>query len=281
MSKRIHKKGGSHSPDGKGGNYILLPHAVIDSPAFKTASFRAQALLILLHRTFNGFNNGKLCLSRNQIAEGLNCQNHAANRKALGELVARGLVVQEKSYPLGSRLANEYRLTFISTGREGDPRPATNDYLHWAPGDAGTVSKRKPGNFRRAAIAHEDPVSCAAIAHDRKLSCAAITHEDLETDANPSSFHGSSCAAIAQHIGSHTRGQPGAGDRVSTDTLENLRDRVKAALANRTATQKSLADAAGILPGTLSKFLHHGRGLPRAQCMDLQLALGQHLARAA
>lgn len=280
MSKRNKSSGGIHSPDRKGGGYLLLPQVVVDSPAFRTASFRAQALLILLHRTFNGFNNGKLCLSRNQIAEGLNCQNHAANRKALGELVARGLVVQEKSYPLGSRLANEYRLTFIQHGPEGRVQNATNDYLHWAPGDAGTVSKRKPGNFRRATIAHESPVSGAAIAHDRKLSGAAIAHEDLETHENPSSFHGPSCAAIAQHIGYHPKGQMG-GDKASPDMLETLRDRVKVALADRTATQKSLAEAAGILPGTLSKFLHHGRSLPRAQCIDLQLALGQHLGRAA
>src|SRR5688572_10341686 len=96
---------GSQSHDGKGGRFVLIPHAVLESPAYRMASLRAKVVLLMLCKRFNGFNNGKIVLSLREITHELGNQNFNAASAALGELVAHGLIELASEYSRGSRLA--------------------------------------------------------------------------------------------------------------------------------------------------------------------------------
>src|SRR3954469_2524302 len=123
MSKRKAERG-----DARGGGFLLLPHCVLASEAFRTASPRAIKVLLALCAKHNGFNNGSISLGFRELATLVDSRNNAANSKALCQLMERGLVAIERTYPKGQRLANEYRLTFVAAG----DAPATNDYLSWS-----------------------------------------------------------------------------------------------------------------------------------------------------
>ena len=98
------------------GNYLAKPYALVDLPVYRTLPFRERAVLEAIQRSFNGFNNGRLCVSMDEIAERIGNANHHANKAAIGELVRRGLLAIEQVHPRGSRKSNEYRLTFAGTG---------------------------------------------------------------------------------------------------------------------------------------------------------------------
>jgi hypothetical protein len=202
----VRKPQAIHRADGRGGGFVLLPYSLLNSAAYRTASARAKAVLVVIASRFKGYNNGRLCLSSAELADALSCWNYAANAKAIGELIARGIVVLEKSYRRGVRLSPEYRLTFVSSGPEANVKPATNDYLRWKEGDAGTVSKRVVGKKTVAAIANETRVSSVTTANERKPTVATAEHETSRIDGKPPFSKGSSFAVIAEHIVSHGKG---------------------------------------------------------------------------
>lgn len=92
------------------------------------------ALLSITFR-FSGRNNGKIAVSYRQIAADHNRKNMAWIGPAIAQLVAHGLIEIRMEGSWGPRKAREYRLTFASTGTEGNPVRATNDYLKWRPAD--------------------------------------------------------------------------------------------------------------------------------------------------
>lgn len=173
------KNRAAHVADGGGKAFALLPHAVLESPAYRTASYRARAVLTAIVARFNGFNNGRICLSSKELAVELGCQNYSSNSEAIGELISRGLIALEKSWPRGVRKSHEYRLTFVSSGPEGKVRAATNEYRSWLPGDAGTRVGRFVVKKRLATVATETGVSSAATTTEGKLSTAVVATETL------------------------------------------------------------------------------------------------------
>ncbi len=64
MSKTSRYSGQSR----ESGTFVALPHAVIDSKAYRGLSVHARAFLIDVARQFSGFNNGSLLASRAQMA---------------------------------------------------------------------------------------------------------------------------------------------------------------------------------------------------------------------
>lgn len=258
-------------PDARGGGFILLPDCLMKSDAYRTASFRARAALNVLLARHSGFNNGKITMSVEELAVGLDCQNFRANAAAMAELQSRGIVVLEKDYPRGVRLAREYRLTFIPV----KDAPATHDYVSWKPGDAGTVKKRV------VAIANETSVSTAAIANEMKLSTAVIANETNANDGKPPMFPEASVAIMAGHIGNHVgssapvtkgEGETAGGHRRTANgarfggqpvsaapPAEELREKVLMHVERcGRGSQGRLAKAAGIPRGTLCKFVRNG-----------------------
>ena len=259
------------SADARGGRFVLLPHCLVKSDAYRTASYRAKAALVALAVRHSGFNNGKITMSAEELAESLNCRNYGANSKAVAELIARGMVVLEKDYPMGARMAREYRLTFVSVGS----KEATHDYLSWIVGDAGTVKKRVVAN------ANETPSPVAVVAKDRKSSSVAAADETNGTGANPPKSVNGSVAVIAAHIGNHVgvsasvskgEGETADGHRSKANgrrfgqqrvsaapPAEELRQRSLAFIAEAgRGSQGRLAATAQIPVGTFCKFIRNG-----------------------
>jgi hypothetical protein len=262
--------------DARGGSFLLLPHCLLNSEAFRTASPRAIKVLLALCVKHDGYNNGRIGAGFRDLAEWLDCQNHAANSEAIGELVNRGIVAVECEHPKARRLSTEYRLTFMPT----DNAAATNDYLHWKQGDAGTVRKRQVGNFRVATTATEtaDPVATTATGEE-----TSRCDYRNGVDANPPFSATDPVVTTATHIGKPYEGLSASPPKSPLNTggplsaapdAEGLRGRVTAALevAPR-GSQGQLAALAAIRPAALSKFLNGNGTLNDAARIRLTMAL--------
>jgi hypothetical protein len=259
--------------DARGGGFFLLPHSLLASKAFRTASPRAVKMLLTICGKHNGFNNGAIGLGFREMAELMSSQNHAANSKALCELIERGLLAVERTYPRGQRRANEYRLTFVATGDV----TATNDYLTWKVGDAGTRNK---GNFR------------ASKTSTRSVSRVVKTPTGVETSRceNLNASNAKSpilprppVAETTTHIvkpfeesSASPRKSPlkMPGHLSAAPDAEGLRARVLSVVeAAGRGSQGQLAAIAAIRPAALSKFLHNAGSLSNSARIRLTMAL--------
>jgi IclR helix-turn-helix domain len=104
--------------------FILLPHAVYDSPAFETLLPIDIAVLLLLIRKHNGYNNGGISLGVREIAARCHCSKATAFRALnrlqevdLVALVQKGRLVPEIGRP---NVASRWRLNFVAA----KPEPA-------------------------------------------------------------------------------------------------------------------------------------------------------------
>ena len=274
-------------PDARGGKVAVLPHCVINSDAYRTASDRSKAALILLLLKYNGYNNGRIILSTAHLAWGLGNRNYKANARAMAELEARGIAVLTKQYFDGSRRAREYRLTFIPTPSQ----PATHDYLQWREGDAGTRQKYGWKQNRLAPPATTKTPSIAAAATDGKVSIAGAATEIPPTNEIPPFFRPSPVAGAATHINSHpspllpdsrngfqtrcgVEGNHGKQGCSVVPNTEELRVRVRSFIATAgRGSQTVLAEAAKLSPSALSKFVNNCGGLSEAKLILLTCAI--------
>jgi hypothetical protein len=255
----------SEKPDARGGRFLLLPHCLLTSEAYRTASPRCLKALTVLCLRHTGFNNGRIGLSLRDLARGMDSQNHGANARAVGELIARGILAVERVHPRGSRLANEYRLTFIPS-RAG---PATHDYLAWQSGDSGSRRKpRPPGKKRPVKLATEGRSSVAETATVAKFRVVGLTDEEAENGPSLPIPTLASFAETAAHIiasgarqeksDRQLRKIPGGAPSAAPEA-EELRERVQATLSELgRGWQGRLAERAAVPAGTLSRFLRGG-----------------------
>ena len=71
--------------------FIMLPHAVYDSPVFVALRPIHLAMLLVLLRRYSGFNNGNIALGTRAAAERCHCNQSTACR-AFAHLQAVGLI---------------------------------------------------------------------------------------------------------------------------------------------------------------------------------------------
>lgn len=266
-------KQGSHKPDGRGGTYSLIPHATQDA-LLSAVSLRSAVAWLAIVRKFNGFNNGKIGLSMRDLADAIGSHDNPANADAIAELEAAGFI-RVRRFPKGARKANEYELTHISSGRNGEIS-ATHDYIERLETKKSSVSK----HHTRAALR----VSSFHTRGKRRVSGfhTGATETSGSPDGAPvSSFH----THIVSHISPNLDTDPNTvsdgpkssraiSSRSSAMDLNELRAFALAYLGWAPAgTQSQLAHAVGVPGGTLSKFLS-GRSLPDRYRMPLQIAVG-------
>ena len=102
--------------------FIMLPHAVYDSPEFAELNPIDVAVLLLLIRKHNGHNNGRIALGVREAAAKCRCGKASAQR-ALARLQQSGLVaitykghlVPEVGRP---DAATKWRLNFVTENQE-------------------------------------------------------------------------------------------------------------------------------------------------------------------
>ena len=136
-----------HRADTRGKYLLGLPHVVADSQAYLSLSPFERAVLLEILRRFNGYNNGNIVISYEQIGERLKGRNSCRpNNGRIGKAVARlfevGLIGEPTPGNWLERRAREYRLTFASAGKGPPFQSATNDYLKWTPTSDSTVTVR-------------------------------------------------------------------------------------------------------------------------------------------
>lgn len=281
--------GGRHSKAQRvdhGGDFRQLPVSVLDSVAWNCLTLRARCLLLALLRRFNGFNNGSIAASARDLADAVGSHRYSANRAALGELVETGLIAIERTHPRGSRMATEYRLTFIESGSEGRRAPPTHE---WRTAQSRNKWKKSPDETNTRKWKRVGGAS-----NDRKRRVDGAFTEATETShfRPPSPVDGAST-----HIVSHSQdcaGSPGvipfplsknhesaaspfAGSATPSCGMElsELRDFALGYLTQaEVGAQTKLAADTSIPGGTLSKFLS-GRGLAVEHRLKLQIAIGR------
>lgn len=98
--------------------FIMLPHAVYDSPAFAMLSPIDIAVLLLLIRKHTGRNNGDISLGVREVAAKCRCGQTTALR-ALARLQEVGLIGLARKGHLvpaigQANIASRWRLSFVS-----------------------------------------------------------------------------------------------------------------------------------------------------------------------
>lgn len=97
------------------GDFIALPHAVVDSAAYRGLSVHARALLIDIARQFKGHNNGSLLCSRDHMVP-LGWKSSDMLTKSKRELLSAKLI-HETVVGHRPNKASWYALTWFALDR--------------------------------------------------------------------------------------------------------------------------------------------------------------------
>ena len=133
-SRRRRRARSDHRADTMGGRFAGIPHAVIESEAYRHLSAMERAVLVEIVARFSGYNNGEIAISYRELAHRLNRKNEAPFGPAIAKLIGHGLIDIVTEARWKDRRAREYRLTFVSTtDGAGHHVQATNEYRSWVP----------------------------------------------------------------------------------------------------------------------------------------------------
>lgn len=242
-----------------GGDFVQLPRVIMRSPAFLRLSQRARSCLLVMLERFNGFNNGRIGLSIDNLGAALGNQNHRANSRALIELMDRGFLECMAGANHVKSKAREYRLTFIeSTGGK-----ATNEWKLWQP----------PEKNGPEATATREWKPVEATATRRKPSVEATATRATETCGVGGRFR---VEATAAHIISQYQpSAPAVSDLGNSfKSSSELRTALNRLIETGETTARAIALAINMPAGTMSKF-RNGKGLPQAYVGPLHMELGK------
>ncbi|WP_260482370.1 hypothetical protein [Sphingomicrobium flavum] len=126
----------SQKADTRNGRWIGLPEVVYTSAAYRALTAFERAVFQAIHYRFNGFNNGEIVCSYDQISDDLSAKQVHKGRigKAVARLLEVGLLDIGAEARWKERQARTYRLTFIqTTDGHGKAVAATNDYRFYTP----------------------------------------------------------------------------------------------------------------------------------------------------
>ena len=114
------------------GTFTLLPHSVMDAPAFMNCRPSALKLLLDLSRQLNGRNNGGLIATFSKMKE-RGWRSTSTLEAAKKELISAGLIEQTRQGGLaqGARVPSLYAVTWLPIDEISDK--AGNNILDVAP----------------------------------------------------------------------------------------------------------------------------------------------------
>lgn len=184
------KKGSASHQSKAGGQYAVLPHSIMDSPAYRAMSLEGRQLLLELVRRFNGHNNGRIALAHRDARILLGCGARSVG-PAFAQLEQHGFIVMTSHGDRGARLAREYRLTWITYGAAPPYRDATNEYRVWSPPVASetVVDHQK----RRSTVVAEQPVSATTVVTDYNSPVTTVEAGEKEEWRNSATTVPATC----------------------------------------------------------------------------------------
>lgn len=122
----VNKKGRSK----KYARFIMIPHFVFDSLAYRSMKPGPRSLLDVVIRKFNGVNNGQIGLSLRHAAEQLNVSKNTVHNWR-NELEEKGFISQTRGSGFNmkdaTRRAPEWRITWLAALG----KPATREFLNY------------------------------------------------------------------------------------------------------------------------------------------------------
>jgi hypothetical protein len=130
-----------------GDRFVMLPFYLLKSPAYRSLSVTARALIPEIAMRFNGENNGRISFSVREAGKAVGRDKDTAGN-ALHELEDKGFLdAKRKGYfsSIQSK-ATEWRLTWLPCG---DERP-TKEFMRWQQKntlDRPKISDGEPGNL--------------------------------------------------------------------------------------------------------------------------------------
>jgi hypothetical protein len=136
MSRRRHKRSGER--------FVMLPHYMLKSLAWRTMTPNAKAVLLHLWERHNGSNNGDIVYAVRD-AEDIGLSKDQASR-ALTELVERGLlqVARNSAFKVKTKEARTWTLTVEPVGGQS----ATKDFMYWSASQSRQCDRDDGGKFR-------------------------------------------------------------------------------------------------------------------------------------
>ena len=266
-----------------GGKFSVVPYRVLKSVAWLHLSLRARVALQIFQMSHNGFNNGSIAMGVKALSAALGDQNHRAASRAIVELIEHGFLECMSDASRSLAKVREYRLTYISTGKEKRIRPATHEYADWRPVPG---AKKK---FGGAVSATRTPSRVTDTANNLQVS--VIDFATLPTESRR--FEGLiRVADTAHHIVYQSRVRSSAPANVSGidqnvdqtyagPSLAELREWCETIIRQSGyGGARQLAADAGIPESALSKF-RKGRNLPAQYQSALHMACARALSHSA
>jgi hypothetical protein len=134
--------------------FVLLPHWMLKSEAWKTLPSDAKAILIDVWMRHNGSNNGEITYATRE-AEKIGISNSQAARM-FKILLTRGFleVTRNSSFDLKTRESRCWRLT----AERCRDKPPTKEFMTWRPDEIKTQSRRRDSQSHRR---DREPVNTA------------------------------------------------------------------------------------------------------------------------
>jgi hypothetical protein len=128
-----------------GDRFVMLPFYLLKSPAYRSLSVTARALIPEIAMRFNGENNGRISFSVREAGKAVGRDKDTAGN-ALHELEDKGFLdAKRKGYfsSIQSK-ATEWRLTWLPCG---DERP-TKEFMRWQQPEKKQIAVPLPGTAR-------------------------------------------------------------------------------------------------------------------------------------
>jgi hypothetical protein len=125
-----------------GPSFVMLPHYVMDSAAFRSLKSGPRALLLEIIRRHNGVNNGQIGLGAREAAKALSLADKDTANGYFHMLEDCGLIraVSRGGFNMkdpASRRASEWALTWEKVGDQS----ATKDFIAWGRAQAAEAEK--------------------------------------------------------------------------------------------------------------------------------------------
>ncbi len=169
------------------GRYFALPHAVIDSEAWRACSPSARALLIELCRQHSGSNNGRLHLSRVWLLP-RGWKSPPLVNRLRDELLRNRLIVQTRHGGLRNG-PHWFALTWLPVT---DWRDLHINQAEYAPGSYLLKPPPAPPKKQNGCTPHVQAKAAARTAHVREGKSPRTPHVRVEADfeTSPRTPHG-------------------------------------------------------------------------------------------
>lgn len=243
---------------------VQLPRSLLASAAWIALGSRGRNVVLVINARFNGYNNGQIAISIEEIGRALGNQNHGSNGRALVAAIEHGFVECMADADHRQSKAREYRLTYIETGPPGKRVAATHEYRAWRP------SIEKKQHFLHAQSARKNGFFTAETAAQRKFSAAGTAMGSAEELGVSGILPVASSAALISYHPLGTELAPGHSAQGVLASLAELREWLTLVIRyHGRGTQRIIARDAGISEPSLSKFIH-GAGLASTYWAPLQ-----------